>query len=77
MTAGRPRPETPPGHRHETNSPYATLFITVLFLPPLTENLQYQRVIKDQAAADEAEAVSRYISLAIGRHKGLVCTKPG
>jgi len=58
-------------------SPYATLFITVLFLPPLTENLQYQRVIKDQAAADEAEAVSRYISLAIGRHKGLVCTKPG
>ncbi|NMD05901.1 MAG: hypothetical protein GYA72_08705 [Deltaproteobacteria bacterium] len=30
-------------------SPCATLFITVLFLPLLTENLQYQRVIKDQA----------------------------
>jgi len=58
-------------------SPCATLFITVLFLPQLTENLQYQRVIKDQAVPDEAEAASRYISLAIGRHKGLVCTKPG
>jgi len=46
-------------------SPLATLFITVLFLPQLTENLQYQRVIKDQATADEAEAVLNYISLAI------------
>ena len=39
-------------------SPCATLFITVLFLPQLTENLQYQLVIKDQAASGEAEAVS-------------------
>jgi len=58
-------------------SPFATLFITVLFLPQLTENLQYQRVIKDQAVPDEAEAASRYISLTIGRHKVLVCTEPG
>ncbi len=27
----------------------ATLFITVLFLPPLTESFQYQLVIKDQS----------------------------
>jgi len=46
-------------------SPCATLFITVLFLPELTENLQYQRVIKDQAAPDEAEAVLNYISFTI------------
>ena len=58
-------------------SPCVTLFITVLFLPQLTENLQYQRVIKDQAVPDEAEAASRYISLTIGRHKVLVCTEPG
>jgi hypothetical protein len=32
-----------------SGSPCATLFITVLFLPQLTKNLQYQRVIKDQA----------------------------
>lgn len=74
---GGQRGAVAPGSCVMFGSPYATLFITVLFLPPLTENLQYQRVIKDQAAADEAEAVSRYISLAIGRHKGLVCTKPG
>ena len=43
-------------------SPYATLFITVLFLPPLTENLQYQRVIKDQAAPDMPEAALTRIS---------------
>jgi hypothetical protein len=43
-------------------SPCATLFITVLFLPQLTENLQYQLVIKDQAASGEAEAVSIEIS---------------
>ena len=45
-----------------TGSPLATLFITVLFLPPLTENLQYQRVIKDQAAPDMPEAASMSIS---------------
>ncbi len=61
----------------KSGSPCATLFITVLFLPQLTENLQYQRVIKYQAVPGEAEVVSRYISLTIGRHKGLVCTKPG
>lgn len=38
-------------------SPNATLFITVLFLPQLTENLQYQWVIKYQAASGEAEEV--------------------
>jgi len=43
-------------------SPYATLFITVLFLPPLTENLQYQRVIKDQAVPGGPEAASMSIS---------------
>jgi len=30
----------------------------------LTENLQYQLVIKDQAVPGEAEAASNYISLA-------------
>ena len=43
-------------------SPCATLFITVFFLPPLTENLQYQRVIKDQAAPDMPEAALTRIS---------------
>jgi len=43
-------------------SPCATLFITVLFLPQLTENLQFQRVIKDRAVADDAETVSAWIS---------------
>jgi len=43
-------------------SPLATLFITVLFLPLLTENLQYQRVIKDQAVPGGPEAVSMSIS---------------
>lgn len=43
-------------------SPCATLFITVLFLQQLTENLQYQLVIKDRAAADEAVAASMSIS---------------
>jgi hypothetical protein len=47
-------------------SPCATLFITVLFLPQLTENLQYQRVIKDHAASDEVEAALNHIS-------GLLC----
>jgi hypothetical protein len=48
---------------HEiSGSPCATRFITVLFLPQLTENLQYQRVIKDQAAPGEAEAVLSHIS---------------
>ena len=37
-------------------SPCATLFITVLFLQQLTENLSYLRVIKDQTVPDEAEA---------------------
>ncbi len=46
-----------------TGSPYATLFITVLFLPPLTENPQFQRVVKDQAVPGEAEASSNSISL--------------
>ena len=46
-------------------SPCATLFITVLFLQQLTENLQYQRVIKDRAAADEAEAALNHISPSI------------
>jgi len=45
-----------------TGSPCATLFITVLVLPQLTESLQYQRVIKDQAVPDEAEAASMPIS---------------
>jgi len=45
-----------------SGSPYATLFITVLFLPPLTENLQYQRVIKDQAVPGGPEAASMSIS---------------
>ena len=43
-------------------SPCATLFITVLFLPQLTEVPQYQGVIKYQAAADEAETVLIHIS---------------
>jgi hypothetical protein len=43
-------------------SPFATLFITVLFLSQLTENLQYQRVIKDQAVPGETEAVLMSIS---------------
>jgi hypothetical protein len=36
-------------------SPRVTLFITILFLPQLTENPQFQRVIKDQADLNEAE----------------------
>jgi hypothetical protein len=40
----------------------ATLFITVLFLPQLTENLKYQLVNKDQAAPGRAEAASMSIS---------------
>jgi len=44
-------------------SPCATLFITVLFLPQLTEPLQYQWFIKEQAAPDEAEAPSSSVSL--------------
>jgi len=44
-------------------SPCATLFITVLFLPQLSEIFEYQLVIKDRAAPDEAEAVSIQISL--------------
>ena len=44
------------------DSSCATLFITVLFLPPLTENFQYQWVIKDHAASDETEAALNYIS---------------
>jgi hypothetical protein len=43
-------------------SPCATLFITVLFLPQLTEVLQYERVIKDQAVPVEAVAALNYIS---------------
>jgi len=41
----------------------ATLFITVLFLRLLTEVLQYQMVIKDRAAADEAEAALNELPL--------------
>ena len=48
----------------KSGSPCATLFITVLFLPQLTENLQYQRVIKDQAVPGEAEAALSHISSA-------------
>ncbi len=44
-------------------SPCATLFITVLVLPQLTENHQFQRVIKDQAVPGETEASSNSISL--------------
>ncbi|CAI9086449.1 hypothetical protein MFUM_310011 [Methylacidiphilum fumariolicum SolV] len=40
----------------------ATLFITVLFLLPLTEILQYLLVIKVQAVPCEVEAASGYIS---------------
>jgi hypothetical protein len=43
-------------------SPCATLFITVLVLPQLTENHQFQRVIKDQAVPGETEAVLMSIS---------------
>jgi hypothetical protein len=46
-----------------TGSPCATLFITVLFLPQLTENHQFQRVIKDQADPGEAEAALSSIAL--------------
>jgi len=49
-------------HGRFIGSPCATPFITVLFLPQLTDNLQYQRFIKGRAAADEAEAVSAWIS---------------
>lgn len=55
-------------------SPCATLFITVLFLQQLTENLQYQRVIKDQAVPGEEEAALTRISslcLTITRFHGL------
>jgi hypothetical protein len=45
-----------------SGSPRATLFITVLFLQQLTEDLQYQRVIKEQAVPWEAEAVLHRIS---------------
>jgi len=44
------------------NLPGATLFINVLVLRLLTENLQYQRVIKDQAVPGETEAVLMSIS---------------
>ena len=57
-----------------SGSPCATLFITVHFLPPLTENLQYQRVIKDQAVPGEEEAALTRISslcLTITRFHGL------
>jgi hypothetical protein len=47
---------------HKFGSPCATLFITVLFLPQLNKYLQYQRVIKDRAAADKAEAALMSIS---------------
>ena len=43
-------------------SPCATLFITVFFLPQLTENIQYQRVIKEQAVPGGPEAASSHIS---------------
>lgn len=56
-------------------SPCATLFITALFLPQLTENLQYQRVIKDQAASDEAESTLSHISSASGISQQLWPTK--
>ena len=45
-----------------SGSPCATLFITVLFLRLLTENLQYQRLIKDQAVPDMPEAALTRIS---------------
>jgi hypothetical protein len=48
--------------KYEIGSPCATLFITALFLPQLTENLQYQRVIKDQAVPDMVETVLAWVS---------------
>jgi hypothetical protein len=54
--------EAPRGAR--TGFPGATLFLTVLFLPQLTEDLQYQRVVKDQAAPNEEEAALNHISSA-------------
>jgi len=57
-------PDHPPNALvgRELASPDATLFITVLFLRLLTEHLSYQRVIKDRAVPDEAEAASMSIS---------------
>jgi hypothetical protein len=55
--------------RVSSGSPCATLFITVLFLQQLTENLQYQRVIKDQAVPGAPEAASSHIS-ALGVIRG-------
>jgi hypothetical protein len=43
-------------------SPCATLFITVLVLRLLTENLQYQRVIKERAVPGGPEAALNHIS---------------
>ena len=70
----KPRRDDPTGFRVNKDllkfsrlnfgSPFATLFITVLFLRPLTEYLSYQRVIKDQAVACEAEAALSAISSA-------------
>ena len=37
---------------------------SILFFVQLNENLQYQRVIKDQAVAYEAEAALSHISVA-------------
>jgi hypothetical protein len=45
-----------------TGFPCATLFITVLVLRLLTENLQYQRVIKYQAVPGRSEAALSHIS---------------
>jgi len=58
-------------------SPCATLFITVLFLPQLTEGLQYQRVIKERAVPAIRKRHQYTFPWTIGRHKGLVSTKPG
>lgn len=48
---------------HKRPSPFATLFIILLVLQLLTENLQYQRVIKEHAVPGGPEAVSSHISV--------------
>ncbi len=63
-----------------SGSPDATLFITVLALPQLTENLQYQRVIKDPAVPGTPEAALNRISPsppdAAKRHRGISANTP-
>jgi len=44
------------------SSPCATLFIILLVLQLLTEDLQYQRLIKEHAVPCESDAASGHIS---------------